>query len=346
MGYGKAPMLSQMERAILGSLHDDGPASAVDLVARLRPSWRPQAAFLGGGSRAHRGIEASLTYLRHLQIFAAAGLVTKDDCGVFSINVAGTRLVERHRMQGVPELKVSQGRGHRNWVKVVGGAGVLLHLSSCSSLAPSVPAAETPTQGLELSLSYDMQQFRDEQGSVGFRSCGTDCEKPTPKTLAVARLDVHRPAGHKVVEDPTVAAVPLKAVGRMQEVKPVQKSAPAALYRVYFRFGTADFGPGALKALSAALPELKTMDRIEVAAGADPVGTTDKNLQQIQLRQEAVKAYLVRHGVPEARIALVQAVVGSEGAQVKGMAPRQSRHAEMRRADILAHAGATAHAAR
>lgn len=328
MGHGKAPMLSQLERAILGSLHEDGTATVVELVARMRPSWGPKVATKG--AKADKGIEASLSYLRHLRVFQAAGLVDHDDCGMYSITSAGVRLVNRHQQMHCRDSRVGG-----QWMRVVGGASVLLHLSSCSSLPqPGQAEAATPAPTLELSMSYEMQQFRDERGMVAFRSCSTDCERPTVKTLALAKTE----SAPKRATEQTVP------VSQAPESKLPAKEAAVALYRVYFRFGTADFGPGALKALDAAMPELKAMDRLEISAGADPIGTKEQNRLQVSLRQEAVKAYLIRHGVSASQIGFVSSHVGTGGVQVKGMAPRHTKHAEMRRADILAHARTTTHA--
>ena len=335
MGKGEALPLSRVERAVLSSLHTDGPANVITLVGRLQPRYRPHHAM--NGVRAGRGIETSLGYLRCLERLVNAGFVFKADAAVFSITTGG----RIHLFRADP---VSQ---ERSWITMVGAFGLVTTLSSCSTFR-STPVEPVKGPDVELAMSYELQQFHGEDGAVGFRACSLDCEKPTLKTLAVARVTPPTSGAQRRQEAPS--AVVAAANPRPAAPGPLQlqlsRSAPAALYRVYFRFGTDEFGPGALKALSAALPALKTMDRIDVAAGADPIGTKDKNRLQIQLRQEAVKAYLVRHGVDPARISLVQGHADIEGVQVKGMEPRQTRHAELRRADILARVGGSVHATR
>lgn len=333
MGKGEAFPLSRVERAVLSSLHTDGPANVIMLVGRLRPRYRPHHAM--SGVRAGRGIETSLGFLRCLERLVNAGFVFKDDSAVFSITTGGR--IHLHRADPVPQA--------RSWITMVGAFGLVTTLSSCSTFRPT---AVEPVKGpdVELAMSYELQQFRGEDGAVGFRACSLDCAQPTLKTLAVARVALPTPAAQRREEAPPAVAAAIPAPTAEPLQLQLARSAPAALYRVYFRFGTAEFGPGALQALSAALPTLKTMDRIDVAAGADPIGTRVQNRLQIQLRQEAVKAYLVRHGVDASRIFLVQGHADIEGVQVKGMEPRRTIHAEMRRADILARAGGSAHAAR
>ena len=66
----------------------------------------------------------------------------------------------------------------------------------------------------------------------------------------------------------------------------------------------------------------------------------------VQMRQESVKAFLVRHGVNESRVRLGQTHAAIEGVQLRGMPPRQTEHAEMRRADMFVYANAQTDAKR
>lgn len=332
MTRGKAPLLSHMEWAILGSLHEDGPANLVEFVERMHPSWGVKSAT--SQADVDKGIAASLICLRDLQSLSAAELVTKNCLGTFSIKPSGVQILKMTRSRKMRSSRTSL-------VRVVGSAGVALHLGSCSILSPGVPP-DLDAVNRERSLSYAMQQFRDDRGAVQFRACASDCEQPTKKTLVIARQgdeqQVHNSAPKLTVEARPIDSVP--------HVRPDAYSAPTAHYRVYFRFGTAELGPGAVDALSKAIPELRAMDRIDVAAGADPVGTKDKNLRLVQRRQESVKAFLVRHGVNESRVRLGQTHAATEGVQLRGMPPRQNELAEMRRADMFVYADAQTDAKR
>ena len=89
-------------------------------------------------------------------------------------------------------------------------------------------------------------------------------------------------------------------------------------------------------AIKAALPELRTMARIEISAGTDPTGTAEQNDKQIALRQAALKNLLVASGVRPEAIALVQDSPSRLGLSIRGMQPRTTQHAEMRQGNLVA----------
>jgi outer membrane protein OmpA-like peptidoglycan-associated protein len=133
----------------------------------------------------------------------------------------------------------------------------------------------------------------------------------------VARLDDRVTETRELVR--TGAAVPPPAVARATPPPPAERPATdrlpragrtlVAVVHVPFRFDRADLDPAAEAAL---VPILKEMRRnagltIDLEGSTDGVGGLDYNIKLSQRRVEAVRRWLVSHGIERPRI------VGSAG---------------------------------
>ncbi|WP_170865189.1 OmpA family protein [Hymenobacter psychrotolerans] len=85
---------------------------------------------------------------------------------------------------------------------------------------------------------------------------------------------------------------------------PLLAATPVVLPTVLFRLGTAELLPEGLPALEQLATELKARPdlRLRVAGHTDKIGEPQKNQVLSEQRAGAVKAYLVKAGIPAARI--------------------------------------------
>jgi outer membrane protein OmpA-like peptidoglycan-associated protein len=112
-----------------------------------------------------------------------------------------------------------------------------------------------------------------------------------------------------VVQAPTTVAIRSNAPeGRAP--RPAPERVPRAVrtlmavIHVPFAFDRADLGPGGEAALAAILKELRANPTltIDLEGSTDSVGGLDYNVRLSQRRVDAVKSWLVAHGVERARI--------------------------------------------
>lgn len=224
---------------------------------------------------------------------------------------------------------------------------------ACAQVTGCMQPVQQPPKvvsgGMAMAMAYELQQVRKADGSVGFEACLNNCEPPTAKKLAAATpqaANVQKAIALKAPTDsvPSAQTVSTAKAPAVHASTAMVELDATSLYRIYFRHGTAEFGPGALRALAAAIPELKTMIRLNISAMTDPTGTVEQNKRQAFLRQEAVKDYLVVQGISADRIFYSLDLNGVKmDIKIKGMSPRTNQFAEMRRADILAFAGVKSH---
>jgi outer membrane protein OmpA-like peptidoglycan-associated protein len=333
-------LLSPLERSILGALQqgggssttqgytkgwpDDGGTSTMGIMAKLYPHMTADQCRTEADL--HQGITKALEVVRSLTALHRRGLVHNHGEGRFCITVVGMAT-----LAGNKSRPHHFGRATRS---LIGAMGAALALSACSIFV--MPSMEQGVQqaypAQPMPKVFELQQFRSANGVLGFRICSSDCEAPTQKTVAVPPPEV---GASSMVDEPVIAQAP-RQPQPAQISGPPPKQTPANHYRLYFRFGASDFGPEALKAIKAALPDLKEMQRIEISAGTDPIGTPDQNERQIALRQLAVKNFLVSGGIDPAKITLVTDHSTNLPLTIRGMPPRTTLHAEMRQANLLA----------
>lgn len=334
-------LLSPLERSVLGALQQSGGtsttskedpvqapgggSSTMELMARLYPGL--EADCCRSEADAQQGLFKALAIVRCISVMHKRGLVHHLGEGRYCITVLGMA-----RLEQCEKPSYAFGRTPRNLLAVVGAA---LALSACSIfMMPATEQGLQPTYAAQpMAKMFEMQQFRAANGILGFRMCSHDCEAPTPKTVGGPALA----AGPAVEPNPVPVREAIVAQQSTVVPAPQAKSAakPASHYRLYFRFGAAEFGPEAIAAIKAAIPELREMERIEVSAGTDPIGTSEQNAKQIALRQVAVKTVLVAAGIKPESIILVQNHSATHGLTIRGMPPRPTKHAEMRQANLV-----------
>ncbi|GAB3636315.1 hypothetical protein GCM10027422_19050 [Hymenobacter arcticus] len=107
---------------------------------------------------------------------------------------------------------------------------------------------------------------------------------------------------------PPVAARPKPAQATTPtSPPPAPKPAPLVLPTVLFRVGTAELLPEANPALDqlAAALQARPALRLRIAGHTDKVGESDKNRLLSEQRADAVKAYLVKAGIVDNRLATI-----------------------------------------
>lgn len=328
--------LSPLESAILGALQAHGAGTAVELVGVMHPQLKPS---LCQQDEAREGLAVALATLKILTVLCASGYAQHDGAGRFNITLVGqARLDQSMTAGGSSKTRKPSG-------VVLGLVASTLALSACSTWFPFHTAESSGQQSYQAQHApqmFELQQIRMANGVVGFRLCSADCEQPTPKVVAATpewslAIQASPPEQPKVI-----APVPVPTAANDAALRPsnapqaLQRPVPAAYFRVYFRFAASDLGPEGMAAIKAALPELRTMARIEISAGTDPTGTAEQNDKQIALRQAALKNLLVASGVRPEAIALVQDSPSRLGLSIRGMQPRTTQHAEMRQGNLVA----------
>ena len=327
--------LSPLESAILGALQAHGTGTAVELVGLMHPQLKPS---LCKTDEAREGLAVALATLKILTVLCASGYAQHDGAGRFNITLVGQARLEQSMTAGCsPRTRKPSGL-------VLGLVASTLALSACSTWFPFHSAESSGQHSYQAQPApqvFELQQIRMASGVVGFRLCAADCEQPTPKVVAAASEPALATPTSQPQPPKAADLVPIPTAANGAAWRPsnapqsAQKPAPAAHFRVYFRFAASDLGPEGMAAIKAALPELRTMARIEISAGTDPTGTAEQNEKQITLRQVALKNLLVASGVRPEAIALVQDSP-SMGLSIRGMQPRTTQHAEMRQGNLVA----------
>jgi outer membrane protein OmpA-like peptidoglycan-associated protein len=328
--------LSPLESAILGALRAHGTGTAVELVGVMHPQLKPS---LCQADEAREGLAVALATLKILTVLCASGYAQHDEAGRFNITLVGQARLEQSMTAGCsPRTRKPSGL-------MLGLVASTLALSACSTWFPFHTAESSGQQSYQaqpVPQMFELQQIRMANGAVGFRLCAApDCEQPTPKVVAATSELALAPPTSPPEPPKAAAPVPVPTAANDASWRPsnaqqsMQKPAPAAHFRVYFRFAASDLGPEGMAAIKSALPELRTMARIEIFAGTDPTGTAEQNDKQIALRQAALKNLLVASGVRPEAIALVQDSP-SLGLSIRGMQPRTTQHAEMRQGNLVA----------
>jgi outer membrane protein OmpA-like peptidoglycan-associated protein len=335
--------LSPLESAVLGALQDHGTGTAVELVAVMLPHLQPSTC---DNARLQESLAMALSTLRVLTALATSGYAHSVSPGRFTVTLLGRARLQEHRTR-----VQSFGKQPARLGLAPGLLASTLALSACSTWLPQ------HVSGLDVQLGagmpqyfsqaapqrFELQQVRRPDGLMAFAVCAQNCEAPTPKVLAIETASPKAVPGSPPTPTgaPPLATVLPPAVARPQSTEMGGTASeqgrapmPAAHFRVYFRFAASDLGPEGMAAIKAALPELRTMDRVEISAGTDPTGTEEQNARQIAQRQTALKNLLVASGVRAEAIVLMDSAAAT-GLSIRGMKPRSTEHAEMRQANLV-----------
>jgi outer membrane protein OmpA-like peptidoglycan-associated protein len=318
--HGEARELSPMERAVLRSLQSAGEASLIDLACRLTPAMRPSPRLLA--KDAELSVAHALTCLRVVHQLRSKGHLAWKENGPISITRSGrTLMTATHgRCAVASQMVMSAGAT----------AGLSVALSACSLAALH---HRDDVQPVTVQPVYSLQQVRTPDGSLRFAACAEACAPVTPKALAVER------SSRQVdLPPPTPTDQSADEPRSSQQLKPAQQAeptSPVSVHRVYFRFGSAQLETEAIESIRRALPELKQRSRIDVYAGADPIGTNRQNERIKELRRRSVERILIDSGIDSRVIRLNQSDFVDLGVQVQGMRARSTKHAEMRRVELV-----------
>lgn len=324
MRAGEARELSPMERAVLCSLQSAGRVPLIDLACRVTPALRPNPALRP--EEADQAVAHALRCLKVVRHLAYEGYVACQGTSSIGITASGRALV----------LATSAGRAVPQGVMSAGAtASLSLALSACSLASLQHQSAVQP---VPVQPAYSVQQVRSPDGSLRFAACASDCAPLTPKTLANDLQSSPLTLPKVTAVNPTVVDQGATRVAMKAPPIAHAEPAPVSLHRVYFRFGSAQLEPEARQAIQRAIPELKQRSRIEIFAGADPVGTVEQNEKIKELRRRSVERLLVGMGVdPLAIDRKTNGAATAAGIQAQGMRPRTTVFAEMRKVEIFSY---------
>lgn len=122
---------------------------------------------------------------------------------------------------------------------------------------------------------------------------GVPCPEPTRKTLDTA---VAQQAATAIQALPTAPAQPLESA--------VKRAPMARSATVRFAFASASLSAGDLTPLQAVMEDMRSAERIMLRGRTDDVGGKPDNDRLALRRAEAVREYLIGHGVDAGRIGI------------------------------------------